>query len=337
MTKSNKAAYSPEFDPARLKTLRDYCILDTDPETRFDELTLLASRICNTPIAIISLVDENRLYFKSAIGLKVREIPSNHSFCIEVVKQCEPIIVKDAKEDDRFKSNPLVHENPYFRFYAAAPLIAPNNHVIGTLCVIDYIPRDINLEQQEALKILARQVITQLELDVQAIRDPLTGLFNRRYADEILRSELRRMSRKNASLGLLIIDIDKFKKVNDTYGHGTGDAVLNTFGKYLMENVRYEDVACRIGGEEFMVIIPETSLEVAQHRSEEIRKEFHKMKFLYDKKILDNLSLSIGVAAYPAHGDSAEDIFRCADRALYLAKAGGRNRVIAAEVPKPVE
>ena len=336
MAKSNGAACSPEYDPARLKTLRDYCVLDTEPETRFDELTLLASRICNTPIAIISLVDEERLYFKSAVGLKIREIPSNHSFCIEVLKQCEPIIVKDAKEDDRFKSNPLVHDNPYFRFYAAAPLIAPNNHVIGTLCVIDYIPRDINLEQQEALKILARQVITQLELDVQAIRDPLTGLFNRRYADEILRSELRRMDRKKASLGLLIIDIDNFKKVNDTHGHGTGDAVLKTLGKYLMENVRYEDVACRIGGEEFMVIIPETILGVAQQRSEDIRNEFHKMKFLYDNKILDNLSLSIGVAAYPTHGKSAEDIFRCADSALYRAKAEGRNRVIAADVPYPL-
>ena len=327
------AAYSPEYDPARLKTLRDYCVLDTEPETRFDELTLLASRICNTPIAIISLVDEKRLYFKSAIGLKVREIPSNHSFCIEVVKQGEPIIVKDAREDERFQSNPLVHDNPYFRFYAAAPLIAPNKHVIGTLCVIDYIPRDINLEQQEALKILGRQVITQLELDVQAIRDPLTGLFNRRYADEMLRSELRRMDRKKASLGLLIIDIDNFKKVNDTHGHGTGDAVLRTFGKYLLENVRYEDVACRIGGEEFMVIIPETVLGVAQQRSEDIRNEFHKMEFLNENKILDNLSLSIGVAAYPIHGKTAEDLIRCADSALYRAKSEGRNRVIAADVP----
>ena len=333
MVKPKGAAYSPEHDPARLKTLRDYCVLDTEPETRFDELTLLASRICNTPIAIISLVDEKRLYFKSAIGLKVREIPSNHSFCIEVVRQGEPIVVKDAKEDDRFKSNPLVHENPFFHFYAAALLIAPNNQVIGTLCVIDYIPRDINLEQKEALKILARQVITQLELDVQAIRDPLTGLFNRRYADEMLRSELRRMDRKKASLGLLIIDIDNFKKVNDTHGHGTGDAVLMTFGKYLLENVRYEDVACRIGGEEFMVIIPETVLEVAQQRSEDIRNEFHKMEFLDDNKIVDNLSLSIGVAAYPIHGKTAEDLIRCADSALYRAKSEGRNRVIAADVP----
>ena len=333
MAKPKGAAYNPEHDPVRLKTLRDYCVLDTEPEARFDELTLLASRICNTPIAIISLVDEKRLYFKSAIGLKIREIPSNHSFCIEVVKQNEPIVVKDAKEDERFQSNPLVHDNPYFRFYAAAPLVAPNNQVIGTLCVIDYIPRDINLEQKEALKILARQVITQLELDVQAIRDPLTGLFNRRYADEILRSELRRMDRKKAFLGLLIIDIDNFKKINDTHGHGAGDAVLKTFGKYLMENVRYEDVVCRIGGEEFMVIIPETTLETAVHRSEEIRKEFHEMNFLYDNKVVDKLSLSIGVATYPVHGKLAEDLIRCADRALYQAKAEGRNRVIAAEVP----
>lgn len=336
MAKPERIAYTPETDPLRLKTLRDYCVLDTEPEARFDELTLLASRICNTPIAIISLVDEKRLYFKSAIGLKVREIPCNHSFCVEVVKQGEPIVVKDAKEDERFLSNPLVHDNPYFRFYAAAPLVAPNNQVIGTLCVIDYIPRDINLEQKEALNILAHQVITQLELDVQAIRDPLTGLFNRRYADEILRSELRRMERKKTPLGLLIIDIDNFKKINDTHGHGTGDAVLKTFGKYLMENVRYEDVACRIGGEEFMVVIPETSLETAVQRSEEIRKEFHGMSFPFEGKVVDNLSLSIGVAAYPEHGKLAEDLIRCADNALYRAKAEGRNQIIAADVPQMV-
>lgn len=326
-------AISPEYDLVRLKTLRDYCVLDTEPESRFDELTLLASRICNTPIALISLVDEDRLYFKSTIGLKVREVSSRHSFCMEVVKQHDSIIVKDAKEDERFRENPLVHDNPYFRFYAAAPLIAPNNHVIGTLCVIDYIPRDINLEQQEALNILARQVITQLELDVQAIRDPLTGLFNRRYADEMVRSELRRMERKKSSLGIMLIDIDHFKKINDTYGHDAGDSVLKTFGKHLMENIRFEDIACRIGGEEFMVVIPETTLEVAKQRSEEIRQEFHKMNFLYDGKILDNLSISIGVAAFPFHGKTREDIFRSADRALYQAKADGRNRVVIAEIP----
>lgn len=333
MSQYTGATNSPAYDPARLKTLRDYCVLDTEPEPRFDELTLLASRICNTPIAIISLVDEERLYFKSTVGLKVKEVPSNHSFCIEVIKQGESIIVKDAKEDDRFRANPLVHDSPYFRFYAAAPLIAPNKHVIGTLCVIDYIPRDLNLEQQESLKILSRQVITQLELDAQAIRDPLTGLFNRRYADEILRSELKRMDRKKASLGLLIMDIDHFKKINDTHGHDTGDSVLRTFGKHIIDNVRYEDIACRIGGEEFMIIMPETTFETAKQRSEEIREEFHKMKFLYDNKILNDLSISIGVASYPAHGKSAVDIFRSADRVLYQAKSEGRNRVVAAEIP----
>ena len=330
MSQQKTIAISPEYEPARLKTLRDYCVLDTEQESRFDELTLLASRICNTPIALISLIDEDRLFFKSAIGLKVKEISSKHSFCLEVVKQCAPVVVKDAKEDERFASNPLVHDNPYFRFYAAAPLKAPNGHVIGTLCVIDYIPRDISLEQQEALNILSRQVITQLELDIQAIRDPLTELFNRRYADEMLRSELKRMERKNTSLGLIIVDIDHFKNINDTHGHGAGDAVLKSFGKHLMENVRFEDVACRIGGEEFMVIMPETTLDVAQQRSEQIREQFHDMKFIYDNIIIKNISLSIGVATYPAHGKSAEEIFSCADRALYQAKTAGRNQVITA-------
>jgi diguanylate cyclase (GGDEF)-like protein len=332
MESQGNTSVSAEVETQRLKTLRDYCILDTEPESRFDELTLLASRICETPIAIISLVDEERLFFKSAVGLDVKEIPSKHSFCVEVTMKKEPIIVKDAKEDERFASNPLVHSEPYFRFYAAAPLMAPNGHVVGTLCVIDYIPRNINLEQLEALQILSRQIITQLELDAQAIRDPLTDLFNRRYADEVLLSEFKRMERKDLPLGLMLLDIDHFKTINDTYGHNAGDCVLKSFGKLLLENIRYEDIACRIGGEEFMIILPETTLETTRQRAEAIRKQFNNMEFHYNNNIIEQLSVSAGVANYPMHGKTADEVLLLADRALYQAKKEGRNLVIAADV-----
>jgi len=321
---------SNQYEDQRLQTLRDYCVLDTEHESRFDELTLLASRICEAPIALISLVDEGRLFFKSAIGIDVKEIPSKHSFCVEVISRRQPIIVKDAKEDERFASNPLVHDEPYFRFYAAAPLIAPNGCAIGTLCIIDYIPRNINLEQLEALEILSRQIITQLELDAQAIHDPLTGLFNRRYADEVLASEFKRMKRKEKPLGLILLDIDHFKAVNDTYGHQVGDTVLKLFSGLLTDNVRYEDVACRIGGEEFLIILPETSLDVAQERAEKIRKQFNEMELEHDYKTLDPLSVSAGIAIYPNHGTTVDELLQIADRALYQAKDEGRNKVMVA-------
>lgn len=322
---------SPVLDPTRLKTLRDYRVLDTEPENRFDELTLLASRICDTPISIISLVDEDRLYFKSTVGLDVREIPSAHSFCVEVVCRKEPLIVKDAKEDERFACNPLVHSEPYFRFYAASPLLAPNNCVIGTLCVIDYIPRNLNLEQKEALNILSRQVITQMELDNLAIRDPLTGLFNRRYAEEQLQAELRKMERKQSTLGLIILDIDHFKKINDTYGHHAGDALLKSFGKMLVENIRFEDIVCRMGGEEFMIIMPDSNSDIVMQRAEKVREQVMNMDFTHDGQLLDRITISAGIACYPVNSESLDGLYQEADNALYIAKNSGRNKVVFAE------
>ena len=318
---------SSVIDPLRLKTLLDYRVLDTEPESRFDELTLLASRICDTPISIISLVDRDRLFFKSAVGLDVREIPNAHSFCEEVVNRREAIQVKDAKEDERFLCNPLVHSEPYFRFYAASPLIAPNDYVIGTLCVIDYIPRNLNLEQKEALNILARQVITQMELDKQVIRDPLTGLFNRRYADDLINAELRKMERKRSSLGVIMLDIDHFKNINDTFGHNAGDALLKSFANLLMDNIRFEDIACRIGGEEFMIILPETDIDTITKRAEKVRDQISRMEFIYDDRSLDAITVSVGVACFPMHGKTLSHLYQKADSAMYRAKDAGRNNV----------
>lgn len=319
-----------ENEEKRLQTLRDYRVLDTEKEDRFDELTLLASRICDTPISLISLVDEGRLFFKSNVGIDVREIPSNHSFCLEVISKRQPIIVKDAKEDDRFRHNPLVHGEPFFKFYAAAPLLAPNGYAIGTLCVIDYIPRNINLEQMEALEILSRQVITQLELDAQVIHDPLTGLFNRRYADEVLASEFKRMKRKSKPLGIILLDIDHFKNINDKYGHQVGDTVLKLFSGELTDKIRHEDVVCRVGGEEFLIILPEASLDVTRDRAEKIRKSINHMDLVHDNKPIKPITVSAGVAVYPEHGASVDDLMRVVDKALYKAKDQGRNKVVAA-------
>ena len=328
---------SQNSEEKRLKTLREYRVLDTERETRFDELTLLASRICDAPISFISLVDQDRLFFKSSVGMDVREIPSNHSFCLDVITKRQPIIVKDAKEDERFKNNPLVHDEPFFRFYAGAPLVAPNGCAIGTLCVIDYIPRNMNLEQMEALEILSRQVITQLELDAQAIHDPLTGLFNRRYADEMLASEFQRMKRKNKSLGIILIDIDHFKRINDNYGHQVGDTVLKLFSGLLTDNIRNEDVICRIGGEEFLIILPETSLDVTRERAEKIRISINKMDLMHEDKILEPITISAGVAVYSEHGITATELMQAADDALYKAKEDGRNRIKIAKTTNRME
>jgi GAF domain-containing protein len=162
--KSNLSDPIPSAEEeARLRTLRDYLVLDTGPEARFDEIALLASRICNTPIALLSLVDVDRLFFKSHVGLEVQEAPFPHAFCGHAIRQPGIFVVPDSHVDERFADHPLVTEPPHIRFYAAAPLISPNGHAVGTLCVIDHVPRSFGPDQSFALEVLARQVIVQLE------------------------------------------------------------------------------------------------------------------------------------------------------------------------------
>lgn len=148
----------------RLAALRSYRILDTDPEQRFDDLSLLASHICETPIALLTLVDEDRQWFKARKGIEATETPREVAFCSHAIRQSDLFIVPDALEDDRFRNNPLVVSDPSIRFYAGAPLIDTEGHALGTLCVIDTQPKTLSSEQMEALEALRNQAVDQLSL-----------------------------------------------------------------------------------------------------------------------------------------------------------------------------
>jgi anti-sigma regulatory factor (Ser/Thr protein kinase) len=148
----------------RLAALRRYKILDTEPEQRFDDLALLASQICGTPMALISLVDRDRQWFKARVGVDVPETSRDIAFCAHAIQQRSLFIVPDALQDARFRDNPLVRAEPRIRFYAGAPLVTADGHALGTICVLDREPRVLSPEQQAALEALHRQVISQLEL-----------------------------------------------------------------------------------------------------------------------------------------------------------------------------
>lgn len=166
----------------------------------------------------------------------------------------------------------------------------------------------------------------QEKLRDQANRDSLTGLFNRRYLEGTLQREMARCKREGAPLSMLLFDVDHFKLVNDTYGHQAGDEVLRVFSQVLQENARTEDIVCRYGGEEFLLVLPKMPLDIARERGAYLLKLFEDTTVSFgDLRI--RITTSIGVAAAPNHSDSAEGLIRCADEALYLAKHNGRNQV----------
>jgi diguanylate cyclase (GGDEF)-like protein len=314
-------------ESARLSALRGYCVLDTGRESRFDDLTCLASSICDTPVSLVSLVDRERLFFKSAHGMDLREVPYPDFFCGHAIRQRDVFVVPDAAQDPRFASHPLVADAPRVRFYAGAPLITPQNYALGTLCVADFVPRQLSSKQIESLRILSRQVMCQLELNLQAMRDPLTELYNRRQLEEGLHREVLRARRIGASVGVMAIDVDHFKRVNDSLGHEAGDLALRGIAEELALCVREEDIACRAGGEEFVIILPGTGKAALRSRAEAVRKTIEEASIRAGEGTL-KLTASIGLASFPTYGDTGQAVLRVADVALYKAKASGRNRVI---------
>jgi diguanylate cyclase (GGDEF)-like protein len=497
---------------ARLAALAEYHILDTPPESAFDDLALLASRLLAAPIAIVSFVDRRRVWCKARVGLGVNESSRESSFCNHTILQDDVFVVPDARADPRFSRSPWVIGEPKIRFYAGAPLISGAGRRLGALAVLDRVPRRIDEAQRDTLRVLARQVMALVEqrramndlsrrnvllhllsemsrkllgcsasadthaviadfgrqifpedsgrvflagapagdlisaaswgdlprppervglndclalrngrphvftaaeaearcahlegwplassicvpleaqdqtlglltllagpanpedpapaeplgeskrsgavavaqsvalavgtlrvretLESQSVRDPLTGLFNRRYLEESLARELAHAARNRRPLGLIMIDLDRFKGYNDHLGHPAGDELLRRIADLLKHGVRAGDIACRYGGDEFAIILPGAALETTRVRAVDLLEAVKKLGAGSVAKAPQAVTLSTGVAAFPEHGVTAQELLHSADVALYQAKAQGRDRAVVAIGPSRSE
>ena len=262
----------PANERQRLKTLRDLKLLDTPPEERFDRVTRLAKQVFATEIALVSLVDADRQWFKSRQGLDAEETHRDISFCGHAILDDKIMVVNDASADERFCDNPLVCGNPNIRFYAGYPLEAPDGSRVGTLCVIDNKPREISKEQLRLLRELGRMVEEEFLAADDSTVDPITGISNRNGFLSVADHLLAMCKRCDQPATLMVFHLENLQDIEDAHGRTEGDAASVEFAHILMANFRNSDIVARIGLDIFCVLMAGSDLdgvEPARMRLEE--------------------------------------------------------------------
>lgn len=338
---------APGDELERLQALQRYGILDTPMEPAYDELADIAGHVCETPVALISFVDRDRQWFKAALGLPLRQTVRSQSVCHYALQQTGVFVVTDLAQDPRFAHFDIVTQEHPLRFYAGAPLVTPDGHVLGTLCVLDHRPRVLSDRVVGLLSALACQVVRLLELKrandrqgqmlaeldaarqqmaVLAHTDVLTGLANRRSFTERLRQEQALLQRSNEPACLLMMDLDHFKRINDLHGHHVGDQALQLFADLCRSVFRASDVVGRWGGEEFLALLPATGLEQAQAVAQRVHAALAQQP-LPGIEPPHRLSVSMGLTLFDPLRP-LDVTLRLLDSALYTAKREGRSRTV---------
>jgi diguanylate cyclase (GGDEF)-like protein len=298
-------------------------VLDSQPEAPFDKITSLVRTILNVPIATVSLIDQSRQWLKSRQGLDITETARDISFCTHTIRTREPMIIPNATLDSRFANNPLVLGPPFIRSYAGVPLCSPDGYNVGALCAIDTAPRQFAPEQIDVLATFAAVVVDELELRLIAHTDFLTGALTRRAFVAELDRVLARYARTSEPCAVISIDIDRFKSINDSFGHPVGDTVLAAVASVCLERTRTEDAFGRIGGEEFCLLLPGADTNQAHQAAERLRLAIEALTFMSHPSI--RVTASFGVAPITPD-ETANTWLARADAALYVAKQSGRNR-----------
>ena len=335
------AAPIPSNEPARLESLRRMFLSCTPTEASLDRVTHTARRIFGTPIALISVVDSDRLWFKSCIGVNVRETPRDISFCGHAVLEDQPLVIEDTLLDPRFADNPLVLAQPRIRFYAGGPLRNEGNFAFGALCVIDYEPRAVSEEDRRLLDDLGRwaEAIfastrlshTQRELESElhearreSMLDPLLHIWNRWAIVDILEREAKRAVRHHDALSVLMVEVEHLQSIRDRHGQGVADAMLKEIAKATHGVLRPYDAVGRCGEENFLVVLPDTDRSAAAAVAKRLRARAAECNVMVeDERVGCTVTTGVACTDRNAEASSIDTLVASATDALLLAKRGG--------------
>lgn len=330
----------------QVKALRDLIevaktvVSTLDLDTLLQAILVSAMQFAETPAGSVALYDDRKreLSLHAHAGLSADFVHRERWTIVagglteQVLTKGQILIIEDTAQADFF-NNPLAIKEGIHALICV-PLVI-HQQIVGILYLDDFVPRRFERSKIELLSILASFAALAIhnarlhnKTKLLAITDGLTGLHNHRYFHQVFGHELSRAKRYGSSLALIMLDVDDFKRFNDTFGHAAGDRILATIGTTIAQSLRGVDTAFRYGGEEFVVLLPETNLDHALHVAERLRMQVERETAdAIDSQQVGGVTVSIGVAAYPENGSSREKLFSVADKLLYRAKGEGKNRV----------
>ena len=310
----------PIDETQRLVSLHSLRILDTAEEERYNRITRMAKRLFGVDICLVSLVDSNRQWFKSKVGLSASETSRDVSFCGHAILEDDVFVINDATKDARFADNPLVTGSPNVIFYAGCPIKGPGDYRIGTLCMIDNEPREMSDDERETLRDLAGMVEDEIRATSQVVLDDLTQIANRRGFHMFANHTLSVCRRTGTPAELAFFDLDGFKVINDTHGHAAGDELLKYFAELLVKCFRDADAVGRLGGDEFVAL-----LVGSDGKSDVALARLMAMAADNDDKIRQLLAWSVGVVRFdPERHTTIDSLLVDADAQMYDHKVGKR-------------
>lgn len=309
----------PQNEQERLSTLKSLTILDSAPDERFDRLTRIAVKLFDVPVALVSIVDKNRQWFKSCQGLDITETPRDLSFCGHAILGEGAFVVEDTHEDERFVDNPLLIGQKHIRFYAGYPIRYLDGSKLGTLCIKDVKPRDFTEEDRRLLRDLATIVEHEIQAVELATMDELTGILNRRGFNMSAEKSLNICKRGALPVALVFLDLNEFKPINDKFGHAEGDKALQQFASVLDDVGRDSDIVARMGGDEFVILLVDADKkavdQVMKRFSQQIESCNEQQALGYD------ITFSYGIVLFdPAKHVTINDLLSEGDALMYKRK-----------------